>query len=151
MTQPRHPQPPPHVRRRSPVPWIVLAVALIAAGVVLVPRLVGEKDAAEPVASAEQDPMLLAVEKCDPARKGLKLSDGNRKLSINRAGIQDKSGIDLETQACAFETLQMPGALSERMQETSAEDGQLQGDWPGFTVTWTNSTAKGLDVTVTRS
>jgi len=152
MTQPRQPYPPP-VRRRSPVPWIVLAVVLVAAGVVLVPKLVNDSDddGAQPVAATEQDPLLVAVTKCDPTKKGLKLADNNRRLTVNRSGATDKTGVGADALACVFETLQVPGALSDRMLSTTAADGQLRGDWPGYSVTWTNDYPKGLDLTVTRN
>jgi hypothetical protein len=154
MTQPRHPYPPPTARRRSPVPWVVLAVAVAVIGVVLGAKLLtgnGDEEGAQPVAAAEQDPLLVAVAKCDPAKAGLKLSDGNRKLTVNRSGSTDKSGIGADGLACVLDTLQVPGALSDRMLDTTAADGQLRGDWPGYSVTWTHDDAKGLDLTVTRN
>jgi len=44
----------------------------------------------------------------------------------------------------------VPGALTDRMYGTVEADGELQGEWPGYTVSWTHSPAKGLDLKVTR-
>ena len=154
MTQHRHPAPPRSVRRRNPVPWVLLAVAVAVLGVVLVPKLLNkysDEQGAQPVAAAEQDPMLVAVEKCDPAKKGLKLSDGNRKLTVNRSGSIDKSGIGADSMSCVLETLQVPVSLTDRMFTTTEADGRLQGDWPGYTVTWSNDDFNGLDLTVSRN
>ena len=95
--------------------------------------------------------LLVAVTKCDPTKKGLKLADNNRRLTVNRSGATDKTGVGADALACVFETLQVPGALSDRMLSTTAADGQLRGDWPGYSVTWTNDYPKGLDLTVTRN
>jgi hypothetical protein len=153
MTQPRHPSPPPHVRKRSPLPWLIFAVLLVAAGIVFVPKLLDSDsaDAAQPVAAAEQDPLLVAVSKCDPEKEGLELKSRNRQLVINGAGDKFPVGLSESAMTCVLDTLQVPGALSSRMYATVAADGQLQGDWPGFSVAWTHNTDKGLDLTVTRN
>ena len=152
MTQPRQPAPPPPTRKRSPLPWIILSVFVVALGVVLVPRLLNSNDDGPlPVAAAEQDPLLVAVDKCDPVKEGVKLADGNRKLIINGSGDKFPVGLKEDAMACVLDTLQVPGALSDRMASTVSADGQLQGDWPGFTVVWTNDKSKGLDLTVTRN
>jgi hypothetical protein len=133
---------------------VLLAVAVAVLGVVLVPKLLNkysDEEGAQPVAAAEQDPLLLAVEKCDPAKKGLKLSDGNRKLTVNRSGSIDKSGIGADSMSCVLETLQVPVSLTDRMFTTTEADGRLQGDWPGYTVTWSNDDFNGLDLSVTRN
>ena len=153
MTLPRHP-PTQHARKRSPLPWLIFVVLVVVAGIVLVPKLLDDSSTgsgAEPVAAEEQDPMLVAVQKCDPTKKDVKLSDGNRKLTVNGAGGQSTTGLSESGLTCVFEALQMPGQLPQRMYSTVAADGQLQGDWPGFTVVWTNDEAKGLKVTVTRN
>ncbi|MET0495571.1 MAG: hypothetical protein ABW000_20790 [Actinoplanes sp.] len=125
---------------------------VVALGVVLVPRLLNsEDDGPLPVAAAEQDPLLVAVDKCDPAKEGAKLADRNRKLIINGAGEKFPVGLNEDQLACVFSTLDVPVALSDRMASTVSADGQLQGDWPGFTVVWTNDKSKGLDLTVTRN
>lgn len=154
MTQHRHPHPPRSARRRNPLPWVLFAVAVAVLGAVLAPKLLNlnsDDEGAQPVAAAEQDPMLLSIDKCDPAKKGLKLSDGNRKLTVNRSGSLDKSGIGADAMACVFDTLQVPVSLSDRMFSTTEADGRLQGDWPGYTVTWSNDDFQGLDMTVTRN
>jgi hypothetical protein len=152
MTQPRQP-PTAHARKGSPVPWIIAAVLMVAAGIVLVPKFLGDdNESAGPqqVAAKEQDPLLAAVQKCDPGKKGATLADRNTKLTVNGAGEKSTSGLSESAMTCVLETLQVPGALSDRMYSTVADDGQLQGDWPGFTVAWTHDQAKGLDLTVTR-
>ena len=154
MTQPRQPPPTQHARKRSPLPWLIFAVLVVVAGIVLVPKLLDDGSAdngAEPVAAEEQDPLLVAVQKCDPTKKDVKLSDGNRKLTANGAGEKTTSGLSESGMTCVFEALQVPGQLTERMYSTVADDGQLQGDWPGFTATWTNDKSKGLKLTVTRN
>lgn len=139
-------------RKRSPLPWVLLAVFVVALGVVLVPRLLGGSDssAPNPVADAQADPLLTAVDKCDPSKAGLKLSDKNTKLTVNGAGTGSKhaAGLDENQMTCVFDTLGVPGALSERMSGTVEADGRLEGEWPGYTVTWTHSAA-GLDLVVT--
>ncbi len=150
--QSRQPPPTPHARKRSPLPWLIFAVLVVVGGIVLVPKLLDGNSADNgplPVAAEEQDPLLVAAQKCDPAKKGVQLSDGNRKLTADGAG-QAAPGLSESAMTCVFETLQVPGALTQRMYGTVAADGQLQGDWPGFTVTWTNDKNKGLHVTVTR-
>ncbi|UQU63535.1 hypothetical protein COUCH_31710 [Couchioplanes caeruleus] len=150
MTQPRHPAA-EHTRKRSPLPWVLLAVFLVALGVVLVPKLIGGGDESPaPVAASEADPLLTAADKCDPAKEGLKLSDKNRKLTVNGAGDKFPVGLSDAAMTCVFDTLGVPGALSSRMTSTVGADGQLEGEWPGYTVVWTNDSAKGLDLVVTR-
>ncbi|WP_067497230.1 hypothetical protein [Actinoplanes sp. TFC3] len=131
---------------------MLLAVFVVALAVVVGPRLFSGSDSntPNPVADAQADPMLTAVDKCDPGKEGLKLSDKNTKLSVNGAGTGSKHAIGLdETQmTCVFTTLGVPGALSARMSGTTEADGRLEGEWPGYSVTWTNSAA-GLDLVVT--
>lgn len=144
-----------HARKRSPLPWLIFAVLVVVAGIVLVPKLLPGDDSgdtgAQPVAAAEPDPLLLAVQKCDPDKRDVKLSDSNRRLTVNGAPEKSADGLTETGLACVFEVLQVPGALVDRMKGSTEEDGQLQGDWPGFTITWTNSDSKGLNMTVTRS
>ena len=153
MTQPRQLAPAPHVRKRNPIPWVIAGVLLVVAGIILVPRLIDDQaaDSPQPVAAAEQDPLLVAVQKCDPAKSGMKLSDNNRTLTVNGAAEKSAKGLTEEAMTCVFDTLQVPGALADRMYGTIADDGQLQGDWPGFSVSWTNNKKQGLDLTVTRN
>lgn len=151
MTQPRHPAVAP-TRKRSPLPWVLLAVFVVALGVVLVPRLLdGDDGSPAPVAASEADPLLTAVDKCDPAKEGLKLSDKNRKLIVNGSGQKFPVGLGDDAMTCVLDTLGVPGALSSRMSSTVGADGQLEGEWPGYSVVWTNDSAKGLDLTVTRT
>lgn len=152
MTQPRHPAA-GHARKRSPLPWVLLAVFLVALGVVLVPKLVssGQDDDPAPVAASQADPMLTAVDKCDPTKEGLRLSDKNRKLTVNGAGKKFPVGLHDDSMTCVLDTLGVPGALSSRMSSTVSADGQLEGEWPGYSVVWTNDPDKGLDLTVTRT
>ncbi|MEV4637640.1 hypothetical protein AB0J80_09840 [Actinoplanes sp. NPDC049548] len=152
MTQPRHPAVVP-ARKRSPLPWVLLAVFLVALGVVLVPKLVssGENDDPAPVAASQADPLLTAVDKCDPVKEGLRLSDKNRKLTVNGSGKKFPVGLSENAMTCVLDTLGVPGALSSRMYSTVPADGQLEGEWPGYTVVWTNDPDKGLDLTVTRT
>ena len=153
MTQPRQLAPAPHVRKRSPIPWVIAGVLLVVAGIILVPKLLDDPaaDGPQPVAAAEQDPLLVAVQKCDPAKSGTELSDNNRTLTVDGAGQKSAKGLAEGALTCVFDTLQVPGALADRMYGTVADDGQLQGDWPGFSVSWTNDKKRGLDLTVTRS
>ena len=154
MTQPRQSTPAPHARKRSPIPWVIFAVLVVVAGIVLVPRLFGDSSAdngPQPVAAAEQDPLIVAVQKCDPAKKGSTLSDNNRTLTVKGIGDKSPKGLAESAMTCVFDTLQVPGAMAQRMYGTVAADGRLQGDWPGFTATWENDSAKGLRLTVTRN
>ncbi|WP_106129371.1 hypothetical protein [Pseudosporangium ferrugineum] len=132
---------------------MLLAVFVVALGVVLVPKLVGSggNDDPAPVAASQADPLLTAVDKCDPVKQGLKLSDKNRKLTINGAGKKFPVGLNEDAMTCVLDTIGMPGTLIDRMRSTVSADGQLEGDWPSFTATWTNDADKGLDVTVTRT
>jgi hypothetical protein len=153
MTQPRQTPPQPHARKRSPLPWIVLSVLLVAAGIVLVPKLLdtNANNGAKTVSDGEQDPLLAAVAKCDPVKRSTKLTKDNTQLEVDGAGEKSpEDGLSESSMACVLDALQVPGALSSRMYSTVADDGELQGDWPGFTVTWTNDKAKGLNLTVTR-
>ncbi|MEU8231327.1 hypothetical protein AB0C12_17170 [Actinoplanes sp. NPDC048967] len=156
MTQPRQlpPAPVPHVRKRSPIPWVIFAVLVVVAGIVLVPKLLDDGNAdngPQPVAAAEQDPLLVAVQKCDPAKNGMKLSDSNRKLTVKGVGDKSPDGLSASAMTCVFDTLQVPGALADRMYGTVEADGRLQGDWPGYSVSWTNDQNEGLNLTVTRN
>ncbi|OJF11846.1 hypothetical protein [Couchioplanes caeruleus] len=146
MTQHRH------TRKRSPILWVFLAVLIVAVGVVLVPKMLlnGEGDDPAPVAASEADPMLTVIDKCDPAKQGLKLSDKNRKLTVDGYGKTTIAGLHEQAMTCVMETLQMPGALTDRMYSTVPDDGRLAGEWPGYTVTWTNDPEEGLDLTITR-
>jgi len=153
MTQPRHPAPAPHARKRSPIPWVIFAVLVVVAGIVLIPKFLGDDSAdkgPQPVAAAEQDPLLVAVQKCDPTKIGAKLANRNRELRVNGAGEKSTEGLSESAMTCVFTTLQVPGALTDRMYGTVEADGELQGEWPGYTVSWTHSPAKGLDLKVTR-
>jgi hypothetical protein len=153
MTQPRQPPPAPHVRKRSPLPWVIFAVLVVVAGIVLVPKLMNDDSAdngPQPVAAAEQDPLLVAVQKCDPAKEGAKLGDRNRQLTVTGVGSKSPDGLSESAMTCVFDTLQVPGALVDRMENTTEADGKLQGEWPGFSVSWTNSQSQGLRLTVTR-
>ncbi|GID93318.1 hypothetical protein ACFQFC_16890 [Amorphoplanes digitatis] len=150
MTHPRQTPPQPHVRKRSPLPWIIFAVLLVAAGIVFVPKLLdsnGNKQT--PVAAGEQDPFLAAIAKCDPVKRATKIVDRNRKLEVDGAGTDSPDGLNKADLTCILESLQVPGALISRMNATVAADGQLQGEWPGFAVAWTHD-EKGLDLVVTR-
>lgn len=143
-----------HARKRSPLPWVLLAVFIVALGVVLVPRFLGNDEpvSASPVAESTADPMAVAVNKCDPDRSGTKLSDNNGKLTVSGSGKEeDSAGIDEDALTCILETLEVPGALASRIHDTRGEDGLLQGSWPGYTVTWTNNEADGIDLTVVRT
>ncbi len=154
MTQPRQPPPAPHVRRRSPLPWVILAVLIVVAGIIVVPKLLdddGADNGPQPVAAAEQDPLLVAVQKCDPAKNGMKLADNNRKLTVDGVGEKAPDGLSESAMTCVFDTLQVPGALVDRMYGTVEADGRLQGEWPGYTVSWQNSKNNGLELTVTRN
>jgi hypothetical protein len=153
MTSPQQPVQ-AHARKRNPLPWILLAVFIVAAGVVLGPRLLGgdQEVSAAPVAESTADPMAQAANKCDPDRKGTKLSDNNSKLTVSGAGEEQASaGISEEALTCILDTLEVPGALSSRIHNTLGEDGLLQGSWPGYKVTWTNNKASGIDLTVVRA
>ena len=154
MTQPRQLPPAPHVRKRSPLPWVIFAVLIVVAGIVLVPKLLGDNSAdngPQPVAAAAEDPLLIAVQKCDPAKKGAKLGDQNRRLTVTGVGKKTPNGLSETALTCVFDTLQVPGALADRMNSTVEADGELQGDWPGFAVSWTNSPTNGLKLEVTRN
>jgi hypothetical protein len=154
MTQPRQSTPAPHVRKRSPLPWVIFAVLVVVAGIVLVPKFLGDDEAdagRQPVAAEEQDPLLVVVQKCDPTKNSAKLSDRNRKLVVKGAGDKSPDGLSAQAMTCVFDTLQVPGALTERMYSTVEADGQLQGDWPGFSAAWTNDQDKGMVLTVTRN
>lgn len=153
MTQPRQPPPAPHARKRSPLPWVIFAVLVVVAGIVLVPKLLDDDTAdngPQPVAAAEQDPLLVAVQRCDPAKEGTKLGDQNRRLQVKGVGEKSPDGLSESAMTCVFDILQMPGALADRMYRTVEADGKLQGDWPGFAVSWTNDQTDGLDLTITR-
>jgi hypothetical protein len=133
---------------------VIFAVLVVVAGIVLVPKLLDDNSAEtgpQPVAAAEQDPLLVAVQKCDPAKEGAKLSEQNRRLTVNGAGEKSPEGLSESAMTCVFETLQVPGALADRMYSTTEADGELQGDWPGFSVSWTNSQKNGLRLTVNRN
>ena len=154
MTQPRQLPPAPHVRKRSPLPWVIFAVLIVVAGIVLVPKLFGDDSAdngPQPVAAAAEDPLLVAVQKCDPAKEGAKLGDQNRRLTVTGVGKKTPNGLSETAMTCVFDTLQVPGALADRMRSTVEADGELQGDWPGFAVSWTNSPTNGLKLEVTRN
>ena len=154
MTQSHQHPPTQHARKRSPLPWLIFAVLVVVGGIVLVPKLLDDNSAdtgPEPVAAEEQDPMLVAVQKCDPTKKDVKLSDGNRKLTAKGAGKDSTTGLSESGMTCVFDALQVPGQLTQRMYGTVEADGELQGDWPGFTIVWTNDEAKGLKVAVTRN
>jgi hypothetical protein len=133
---------------------VIFAVLIVVAGIVLVPKLLDDDPAdngPQPVAAAEQDPLIVAVQRCDPAKKSAKLANRNRELVVDGVGEKSPDGLSDSAMTCVFDTLQVPGALAERMYGTVEADGRLQGEWPGFTVTWTNSEDKGLDVKVTRN
>ncbi|MFI5932999.1 hypothetical protein [Actinoplanes sp. NPDC051494] len=142
----------PTAKKRSPLPWVLFAVFLVALGVVLVPRLLSKPAAPSPVAESEADPLLVSVGKCDAGKTGLvKVSEQNTKLTVNGAGKSFPVGLDEKAMDCVLETLGIPGALSSRMSTTVGADGRLEGEWPGYSVTWTNDPEKGLDFTVTRT
>ena len=153
MTQSRQSPPTPHARKRSPLPWVALAVLVVVAGIVLVPKLLDDTAAEsgpQPVAAAEQDPLLVAVQKCDPAKEGATLGDKNRRLTVVGVGKKSPDGLSETAMTCVFDTLQVPGALADRMYGTVEADGKLEGAWPGFSVSWTNDPTNGLKLTVTR-
>jgi hypothetical protein len=132
---------------------VIFAVLVLVAGIVLVPKLLDDNSAdngPQPVAAAEQDPLLVAVQKCDPAKEATELGDQNRRLDVTGVGKKSPQGLSESAMTCVFDTLQVPGALADRMLGTVEEDGKLQGDWPGFSASWTNSQTEGLKVTVTR-
>lgn len=142
------------VKKRSPLPLILIAVFVIALGVILVPRFLGGSDAGAPapVADSEADPMATAAQNCDTKKTGFViLSEENRKLIVKGAGGASTPGLDETAMKCVFTTLGVPGALSSRMLATTAEDGRLTGEWPGYTASWSNDANKGLDFTVLRT
>ncbi len=141
-------------KKRSLLPLILVAVFVVALGVILVPRLLGGDDAAAPapVADSEADPMATAAQTCDTKKTGfINLSEENRKLIVKGAGNASTPGLDEAAMKCVFTTLGVPGALSSRMLGTTAEDGRLTGEWPGYTASWSNDQNKGLDFTVLRT
>jgi len=93
-----------------------------------------------------------AMETCgvgeDPA--DVRIDDGGSELRINNQGDSDNSGIPLDGVWCLLEQLEVTEEIVNRMVETSGSDGEQQGAWEDYTVTWTYFPPQGLDVFVRR-
>lgn len=93
-----------------------------------------------------------AMETCevgeDPA--DVRIDDGGRELRINNQGDSDNSGIPLDGVWCLLEQLEVTEEIVNRMVDTSGNDGEQQGAWGDYTVTWTYFPPQGLDVFVRR-
>jgi len=93
-----------------------------------------------------------AMETCrvgdDPA--DVRIDDGGRELRINNKGTSDNSGIPLDGVWCLLAQLEVTEEIIDRMITTTGYDGEQQGDWGAYTVTWTFFPPRGLDVFVRR-
>lgn len=157
MTDPRETVDEP-ARKRVVIPWIVAGVFAVALGVILAPRFLGGGEAADaaadgpaPVAESTADAILTAAEKCEPEEHALTVSENNSKLVIKGEGKTSVAGLDDDGFECAFDILEVPGALRSRMVNTSEDDLTLQGEWPGYKASWRNSDDEGLLITIVRT
>lgn len=84
----------------------------------------------------------------DPA--DVRIDDGGNELRINNKGDLDNSGIPLDGVWCLLAQLDVTEEIVNRMVATSGNDGEQQGAWGDYTVTWTYYPPRGLDVFVRR-
>lgn len=93
-----------------------------------------------------------AMEACgvgeDPS--DVRIDDGGSELRINNQGDADNSGIPLDDVWCLLEQLEVTEEIVNRMVQTTGSDGEQQGAWGEYTVTWTYFPPRGLDVFVRR-
>lgn len=80
----------------------------------------------------------------------VRIDDGGSELRINNQGDLDNSGIPLDGVWCLLAQLEVTEEIVNRMVETSGNDGDQQGAWGNYTVTWTYYPPRGLDVFVRR-
>ncbi|HSJ72082.1 MAG TPA: hypothetical protein VLA29_10620 [Acidimicrobiia bacterium] len=80
----------------------------------------------------------------------VRIDDGTSELRINNKGDSDNSGIPLDDVWCLLEQLEVTDEILDRMVNTSGSDGEQEGAWGPYTVTWTYFPPRGLDVFVRR-
>ncbi len=80
----------------------------------------------------------------------VRIDDGGSELRINNKGDNDNSGIPLDDVWCLLAQLEVTEEILDRMVNTSGSDGEQQGAWGDYTVTWTYFPPRGLDVFVRR-
>lgn len=101
------------------------------------------------VAETPETALLAAVDACgvdsDPS---FDLGDEGYTLSIDGKGEDDSRGADLTDIACVLNALNVSDAVVGRIDNTRALDGTLEGDWDGFTATWSYHPDSGLSMVI---
>lgn len=80
----------------------------------------------------------------------VRIDDGGSELRINNRGTSDNSGIPIDDVWCLLDHLDVTEEIVNRMVTTTGSDGEQEGAWGGYTVTWTYFPPRGLDVFVRR-
>ena len=110
----------------------------------------GESGVSESAVGETPDTALIAaVDGCgvdsDPS---FDLGDEGYTLSIDGKGEDDGRGADLTDIACVLNALNVSDAVVGRIDNTRALDGTLEGDWDGFTATWSYHPDSGLSMVI---
>ncbi len=110
----------------------------------------GDSGASESASDeAPETALIAAVDECgvdsDPS---FDLGDEGYTLSIDGKGDEDSLGADLTDIACVLNALDVSDAVIGRIDNTRALDGTLEGDWDGFTATWSYHPDSGLSMVI---
>lgn len=96
------------------------------------------------------NPLIGAVSACNLSEvEGVELSDGDKTLSVDTEGEEEYSGASYSDYLCVIEDLGTPTRITERMDHTSAMDGQLTDSADGLTYFWKYHPNSGVMLTVT--
>ena len=92
----------------------------------------------------------VAVDACSATDKeGIDILDDGSSLEMKTVGKEyGDTGAPYSDVACVLEKLHTPDSVISRMDGTRALDGTIEGQWDGFTASWTYHPDRGLRVIV---
>lgn len=78
---------------------------------------------------------------------GLTIDDDGRSMYLNGEG-EDSTGMDVFSQVCILEELNVPDSVFGRINNTNSTMGVQEAQWDNFEMSWTYHPDNGLDVSV---
>lgn len=113
-----------------------------------------DREAAEQQAAAE----LAALQRLIPTAATLcglpagVVQDGGASIFLDTAGNSSDSGdLSIEQAACVLHALDIPDAIRNQMNSTTAFSGVQSSSWGPFEATWSYNPSQGLDVIIKRT